>query len=351
MRALALLLILGCTASNPPTGADDTADHIADDTAGVGPAVDSGQPPAARCPDDMVGVPDLDPLFCIDRYEGIDAGDGAASVAGELPRVGLPFDEARARCAATPVVDAGGASHGQKRLATLAEWRDAADGLPGPGGAAYPTGDAWPGDACAVADEDGRPIYDGLLPTGSLADCVGPFGTYDQLGNAWEWADPGLSLDLAGFMDARAAEGLLLEADSGGLINVLAGSPAALELEIAGLRGGVVLHEGALAAGSVHFQAEEPFAYRGFLIVRAAESEISADWMLPVEVFRIDGVEDAEIAPLVMLHEEDGAPVTAKVGCAWYAGTASGCSNTDRFLGHPHDFGGTIAMRCAADPF
>jgi len=355
-RAALMLLAAACAppgggatpldSGDGPTGTDG-ADET-DETDGADGADGADGP--ARCAPGMVPVPTDDPLFCIDAYEGTADGDGAASVAGEIPLVGESFDEARARCAATPVVDADGAVVGAKRLATLEEWRDAADGVPGEGGQAYPTGDAWPGEACVVPDPDGDPIVDDLQPTGSFADCVGPFGTYDQLGNAWEWADPGLSIDLDAFVAARADDGLLLRLDDHGAAHLTAGDPAELALEIAGLRGNLGVEEGRLVATDVHFQADEPFEYAGFVIARSGESERSADWLLPARVAREDGVEDAATAPLIVLLDEDGAPVTAKVGCAWYAGGEMGCRNTDRYLAHPHTFGGTITLRCAADP-
>ena len=102
--------------------------------------------------------------------------------------------------------------------------------------------------------------------------------------------------------------------------------------------------------GIVHvgaeFQAEEPFDYHGYIIDETRESD-SAGWMLPIVVERIDGVTTDSDAPLRVRLDEQGAPLTAKVGCAWYTGTPSGCRTLDRFFGHPHDFEGSIGLRCA----
>ena len=351
-HAAVLSLAIACAPPGERATPADSAEHTTVDDSGSADGSDGGDGTdgPAPCPDGMVPVPADAPVFCIDTFEGTADGDGAASVAGALPLVGESFDQARARCAATVVFDEGGAAVATKRLATLDEWRDAADGVLGEGGQAFPTGETWPGDACAVPGPDGEPIVDDLQPTGAFADCVGPFGAYDQLGNAWEWADPGLSIDLDAFVAARADDGLVLSLDGDGAAHVISGEPADLALEIAGLQGGVGVQDGVLVATGVHFQAAEPFAYGGYVIARSGESEGASDWLLPARVARIDGVEDAAVAPLIVLLDEDDAPVTAKVGCAWYTGGELGCRNTDRYLGHPHTFGGTITLRCAADP-
>ncbi len=360
-RAALMLLAAACTppgeGATPADSGVDAGDPDGDASDGSdgsdgseGSDGSDGSDGPALCAPGMVPVPADAPVFCIDAYEGTADGDGAASVSGALPLVGESFDAARARCSATAVVDADGAVVGTKRLASLDEWRDAADGVLGDGGQVFPTGETWPGDACVVPDPTGDPIVDGLQPTGAFPDCVGPFGTFDQLGNAWEWADPGLSIDLDAFVAARADEGLVLSLDALGGAHIAAGEATDLALEIAGLQGRVGVQDGLLVATDVHFQAAEPFEYAGFVIARSGESEVSADWLLPARVAREGGVEDAAVAPLIVMLEEDGAPVTAKVGCAWYTGGEMGCRNTDRYLAHPHTFGGTIALRCAADP-
>ena len=346
------LLSGGCSPQPAPSGGADSGAAAADGADGGDPGDgadgadgadgtgDSGEP-LSPCPPDMAPVPTEAPRFCIDRFEGSEVEGLVESVAGALPLVGVTFDDARALCASTPAVAEDGTDLGTKRLASLNEWQEAA------GSGLFPTGDAWPEvGTCATLTADGERTVDELQPTGSHPDCVSPNGIYDQLGNAWEWTDPDLTLDPARFFEAQAARGVSLSLD-GDRIRVLEGDVGSFDLEIAGLQGRVEEEDGLLVASGVTFQAEEPFDYNGYLIHRASETDAHADWLLPVVVLREGGVETADTAPLRMRPEEDGQPVTAKVGCAWYTGTAAGCRTFDRFFGHPHDFDGSIGLRCA----
>ncbi len=78
------------------------------------------------------------------------------------------------------------------RLCTSAEWRDACDGQPGEGGAAYSTlrGSTYtPGDCNFTHHMSGGMMP--LAPSGSYPWCRTPTGIYDLMGNLWEWSDPG----------------------------------------------------------------------------------------------------------------------------------------------------------------
>jgi len=133
--------------------------------------------------------------FCIDRYEW-------PNRAGELPRVLVAFDEAKAECASAG-----------KRLCDDDEWLFACEGeqmapyvygferdgaacvidrpyLPRP----RKPFDRW--DPCMAAPECKRAFekLDQREPSGSFARCVSPFGAYDMNGNVNEWVNlPGES--------------------------------------------------------------------------------------------------------------------------------------------------------------
>jgi formylglycine-generating enzyme required for sulfatase activity len=129
--------------------------------------------------------------LCIDAYEATVTGelgnadqgeawpDGSTTattraVAGVLPTTNLTWYQAVAAC-----------ENSGRHLCTVTEWQAACGAGP------FPWGDEpLAEDVCALPAADGTTTWDALQPTGSLPDCVSPAGVYDQLGNAWEWADP-----------------------------------------------------------------------------------------------------------------------------------------------------------------
>ncbi len=57
-----------------------------------------------------------------------------------------------------------------------------------------------------------------------------------------------------------------------------------------------------------------------------------------------------DLAWLQILRDRDGAPMAEKRGCANYRMDPRRCDNSYAYMGHFHDFDGTIGFRCAADP-
>lgn len=185
MRTFLLAMALACASEPPGPGRADTADT-------------GGAP--SPCPTGMVSVADAEGTvhFCIDSYEmhvdldgignadqGADWPDASTSAVPESgegvePIVLLSWYEAAAAC-----------ENAGKHLCTSAEWADGCDGVAGEGGSLYPWGNAWDDDACATLTEEGEQVYDTLQPTASLPGCRSAAGTWDQVGNAWEWTDPG----------------------------------------------------------------------------------------------------------------------------------------------------------------
>ena len=141
------------------------------------------------CPDGMV---DVGPT-CVDIYEsgvfGNAAGTGtqygvtgddypcsdtgndcrdaiyAVSQPGLIPSTSITYFQAQQACANVG-----------KSLLTNAQWQRAAAGTPDPG-------DSPGSEDCNTSTEASA----GLVETGSLANCVSVWGTYDQVGNAAEW--------------------------------------------------------------------------------------------------------------------------------------------------------------------
>ncbi len=228
---LAWLLLHACAAP------DDTGDPHADSGGDSGDSSEEDTGASGPCPPATVQVGD----FCVDAWETTvtgergphDQGDTwpesattalAEPIEGVVPSVGVSWYQAVAACA-----NAG------KHLCTVAEWQAAC------GESALPWGTEPPPDeVCALPAPDSTTEWTELQPTGSLPDCRSPAGVFDQIGNAWEWADPQAS-------------------------------------------------------------------------------------------------------------DDDGLPIAAKVGGAYYAGPGNGSCAVDPFLDHPPAFDGTISARCCVD--
>lgn len=169
-----------------------------------GTETDDTSSDVSHCPDGMAYVAadaagSLPPGgLCIDRYEG--------TVRGELGPANHGFDWPDPGTTATvePIADVEPSVHvswyqayaaclnSGKHLCTTVEWQAAcaSDGSP------FPWGEApEPEDVCAAVDAEEQPVVDAIQRTGAMPDCVSAEGTYDQLGNAWEWTDSGLDAD------------------------------------------------------------------------------------------------------------------------------------------------------------
>ena len=333
-----LLLLMAC---GPPTGAapdSESVEETAQET-----AQETAEDTAGPCPEGMAAVTLSDGTlsFCIDRYELVFTGErgsqdqtaedavapvgSLSSAAGQLPSHGLSWGQAKVLCEAAG-----------RTLATSAQWEDAADGLVGPGGSAYPYGDSFDEQACACLSEQGQPIYPDPLPTGSLPDCVSAFGVYDQSGNLFEWTDPQRDFDVAGWFAGRTDLGRAED-------HVTAGSVRALVLDVPGVpRDSLELLEGELTAWAGMGWGWDSGDSSGVLI-----DEDSGD-MLPVLVRPIGEVPGP--AWVMVLDRFDGEPMADKRGGSHYSGTITGCRNDQPFLGHLHDFDGSIGFRCVWSP-
>jgi hypothetical protein len=335
------LLLAACTASPvivPERPAAPDAPAETTDTTVTTPSA---------CGVGMVPVPPDAPAYCIDAFE-VAVVDGAlVSAAGQAPETAVSLDEATALCAATPVVGDDGAEHGTKRLPTADEWEDAADGTVGEGGFRFPYGDTADPSACVTLGAGGASQWEGVQPTGSMPACVSPFGVFDAIGNAWEWTDSGLRVDVTAALAARAADGEVLDLDGDGALRLLEGNPWELAVHIAGVRDPTV---GVDEADRLFLETEqvdggENPGFGGGYLSPFDGLDDAADF-LPVQLVAAAGGYRVHL-----VAEDDGATVPDKRGCAWYAGDPEQCTTWAESLEHTHDFEGTIGFRCVADPY
>jgi hypothetical protein len=317
----------------------------------------------------MVPVSGGDPrriVFCIDPYEDVVTGDlgsrdqlaeGAVPTTATLvsrpgvqPGTHLSYDQAVAACANTRVFSRDGTVVGHKRLVSSSEWIDAGDGVVGNGGSPYVYGDTFDETLCATLTATGQQVYSGTQPTGSFPRCVSVFGVYDQSGNAWEWADSHITLDIDAWFQLAADTGLELSVDADGdVVSETVDAASMLTVEIVGVQPPTVYEDadGVLYITAAQVNPQVP--PKGYLKMRVdGLSYDDPDNFLPIEL-RVSEI-DASIYRLYLLVDEDGAPVPDKRGGAYYTGSPRDYSNDSTHLVHFHDFEGTISARCVCDP-
>ena len=189
---------------------EEPADSGREEEPASEPSSDWGEEPIViddpYCPENMVSIRDpLDePVFCIDIFEisvddgelgnkdqGPDWPDGsttamAISAPLQTPVQFISWYQAVAVC-----------QNAGKYLCSSDEWIDACDGTYGSGGWRFPFGDTWEEGRCRARLGGEEQVYEAAMPTGSATGCRSDWGTYDQIGNLWEWTDP-MELDSAG---------------------------------------------------------------------------------------------------------------------------------------------------------
>ena len=301
------------------------------------------------CPEGMRPIPTEAPAYCLDIYE-VEVRNGVAySESGRIPSTLFSFQEAQEICESTPIWSEEGEVLAYKRLVTLSEWTDAADGTIGDGGTKYSYGDAWSDSACATPLQDGTVIYNDVQESGYFSECVSEFGIYDQIGNVWEWADPERAIDIDRFFSVVEADGFYIEPLSSNQI-AFEGNSAFLWLDVAGAQNQLTQgSDGLLYAAAISEDiASMDFDINGYLRFDFNGPGVAGEF-LPIRVLRdvVDGLYPIEVA-----WERNGMPLTAKAGCAYYVGDSNACRIESVQSSHAYDFLGSIGFRCAVDyPF
>jgi len=155
---------------------DDGSDGAPDDVEPLAASYEATNYRAMSCPDGMARVhrrfevtledgskADDYRVYCIDRHE--------FPGAGQMPRVNVDLEEARAACSARG-----------KRLCNRTEWRFACGGR-------YPYGRTYDPAACNTVSDDGMPRS--VVATGSNPACRSRWGVFDMVGNVAEWTSDG----------------------------------------------------------------------------------------------------------------------------------------------------------------
>lgn len=299
-----------------------------------------------QCPEGMVAVTEAGVIrYCVDVYEALVENGQAISRKGVIPTLGETYDAAVAACANTPLYTSAGMEYGRKRLARSQEWEDAADGVVGDGGSTYPYGDMWVEGACATPSADGTITITSVQPTGSFAKCISAFGTFDQVGNAWEWADSGLRVDSQAAIKTFAANGITLSVESQTSIVLVEGDLRGLRIDIPGASNTLTTD----ADGRLYVQSVEVLVPSGGYLLPQTAGKSQTGWVFyPVTIWL-----DQDVYWVVYHADLDGQPVPDKRGCSYYTNglPEDACKNNVASYAHTHDFNGTIGVRCAADPF
>ena len=180
----------------------DASQYLTGSQSALGVLVDKAT--TGACPEGMVMVSNADRSFCIDAYEAR-VGDGCPksvpATANEtaeniatgtcapqstdegMPWINVSFHQAKELCA-----------RAGKRLPTNDEWYQAALGTPS--------------NSCVIKSS-------GVQKDATKA-CVSGVGTYDMVGNAWEWVDASVADGM--YRDAALPnEGYVANADMAGV--------------------------------------------------------------------------------------------------------------------------------------
>ncbi len=197
--------------------ATDNMDNLGNSL--VGSAVGIGGENKSRCPEGMVYVTSGSGSFCIDAYTASASGDcpnpepsSQSETRDNLSASGCkPVSKADAipwrYISQTQAQDA--CRKAGKFLPDNEKWFIAARGTPSDG--------PWDSESCNLDNN----WSESPGPTGSGKDCLSYAGSFDQVGNTWEWVSntvrdgvmDGQTLPETGYITSVDTEGVILETD------------------------------------------------------------------------------------------------------------------------------------------
>lgn len=290
------------------------------------------------CADGLIPVPKGAPEFCVQPFEAKIIEDGTAlSKKGQTPDVSVSLFTARIACENTKV------NGKPMRVINYDQWVKAG------GQYKYPWGDTFE-DVCVLESRKAFGKWKSVQPSGSMEGCVSEHGVYDQLGNAWEWADLGQTATRDEWVAYLKEQGIEVDVNQS-WIEIPSNVTHKLKFQAfcVMMEGLAVDEEGKLIAN-----LREPISpncltrSKGYL------------WFDPQASKSGEGEPDRAPEPGSVLSVElwanrvvwdkvrDAEPLGAKVGGAYYSGGDTILRSL--WLGHLPSFDGSIGFRCVSDP-
>ena len=290
------------------------------------------------CAEGLVPVPQDNPGFCVQPFEARVAEDGTAvSEKGQTPDVSVSLFSARIACEKTLV-------NGQPmQVINYDQW------VKSGGQYKYPWGDEFQ-DVCVLESRNAFGKWKHVQPSGSLENCVREHGVYDQLGNAWEWADLGRTATRDEWVEYLRSHDVEVDVNQSWIeISERDSNKLKFQSFCVIMEGLTLDDEGKLIAN-----LREPISPscttrgKGYL------------WFDPLASKSGEGEPDRVPEPGSVLSAElwanrvvwdkvrDAEPLGAKVGGAYYSGGDTILRSL--WLGHLPSFDGSIGFRCVSEP-
>jgi hypothetical protein len=182
-----------------------------------------------------------------------------------------------------------------------------------------------------------------------MSRCVSASGVYDLVGNAWEWTDSALLVDVDQWFGLAETAGFAVK-EVDGLLKADPAAASAFVFEISGLHGALeVTDEGYLAVAVDHVDRDWGEAlFSGYLILEALRDPPPAHGFLPIEVVGVQGADGKRWAMLRVRRDWDGTSLPDKRGCSYYATTH--CTLQSRSFHHSVAAQLTVGFRCVWQP-
>ncbi len=284
---------------------------------------------AKTCPNGLLPIPTESPEFCMQPFEATLSDDQTAiSQSGQIPSIHVSLIEAMQACERTHVDGA------PLKLVTYREWVQAG------GPHTYPWGPSYQ-NQCVLDTPSTHGKWSGVEKTGSMSDCVGEYGVYDQIGNAWEWVDLEQQAQRDQWIGYLKQQGHTATVSQTKIevpqevLNQLKLQTVCVFLE------NIALEQELLVVNLKQPIAEDCLTGgKGYLWFQKGEGDLGESVPEPGSLLPVELWGDR----IIWDKERDGEPVGAKVGGSFYSGGES--TTRSLWIGHIPSFDGSIGFRC-----